>query len=472
MTKSIILTLCFLLSITSLSARSRQLPLDTARALQSAVISYKMVDLETGAVVASRNSSQCATPASITKIITTATALELLGPGFTFDTRIETDGILLDDGTLEGNIIIRGGADPTLGSIFLGDRNFISHFAIQIQRYGIRRITGNIVATASCLDHCPVPLKWSWEDIGAHYGAGAFGLSAFDNTSIITLRSGATGSKPEVLSIWPEMPNMRTFNEIIVPIIPKDSIVVFNAPYSHQRILQGCISPNRNNQVVKASISNPPLLVADYLYNELRGRGITIDGSAIVDDTTRFASTDTIYTNHSRRLEEVIRLTNYKSNNLYAELTFRRLGCINGMTGATTGMATTMVKTFWTGAGLDCNSLFLYDGCGLAPQNAFSADFLTDVLIYMDKSRYRDQFYNSLPTAGKEGTVAGFLRNTPLEGRARIKSGSISGVQCFSGYITAASGHRYAFTIMMNNYSCSRRDIRKIMEHWLTRDAK
>lgn len=451
---------------------AKKAPLDTACALQSAIISYKMVDLETGRTVAERNSSKCATPASITKLITTATALELLGPDFTFDTQIETDGTLLPDGTLDGNIIIRGGADPTLGSIFLGDRNFISHFASAIQRYGVRRITGNVVANATCLDHCPVPLKWSWEDIGAHYGAGAFGLSAFDNTSIITLKSGNPGTTPQIMSILPDLPETRTINEITTPAIPNDSVVVFNAPYSRQRILQGSISANRNNQVVKASISNPPLLVADYLYNELKGRGINIGGKAMVDDTTAFVSTDTIHVNHSRRLSEIIQLTNFKSNNLYAELTFRRLGCINGLSNATSGTATTVVKTFWQTKGLNVESLFLYDGCGLAPQNAFSADLLTDILVYMSKSDYWLEFYNSLPAAGKEGTVGGFLRRTPLEGKARIKSGSISGVQCYSGYIMPDSGRKYAFTLMINNYSCSRKEIRRVMEQWLIRDAR
>lgn len=446
---------------------------DTACALESAVISYKMVDLATGSVVAERNGSKCATPASITKLITTATALELLGADFTFDTQIEIDGTLLSDGTLDGNLLIRGGADPTLGSIFLGDRNFISHFASAVQRYGIRKITGNVIANAACLDHCPVPLKWSWEDIGMHYGAGAYGLSAFDNTSIVTLRSGAPGTTPEIMSIWPELPNMRTINEVCVPTVPNDSVVVLNAPYSGQRILQGCISPNRNNQVVKASISNPPMLVAVYLYNELKGRGIEIGGKAMVNDSTVFADTDTVYVNRSRPLRDIIKLTNFKSNNLYAELIFRRLGCLNATSGAASSInSIAVLKSFWQTKGIDIQSLFIYDGCGLAPQNAFSAGMLTDMLLYMSKSDNWTDFYNSIPLAGKEGTVAGFLRKTPLEGKARIKSGSISGVQCYSGYITPDSGKRYAFTVMINNYACSRREIRKVIEQWLVRDAK
>lgn len=473
MKRFIIILVGILLIVGEMSARPRGIEqIDTVAALRSAVVSYKMVDLETGEVVASRNSAKCATPASVTKLITTATALELLGADFTFDTYIETDGTLLEDGTLDGNLIIRGGADPTLGSIYLGDRNFISTFASAVQRYGIRRITGDVVASSGCLDHCPVPLKWSWEDIGAHYGAGAYGLSAYDNTCIITLKTGKAGSRPQIMSIWPDLQGIRTINELSVPVIPQDSVVVFNAPYSRQRILQGVVSPDRNNYVVKSSISNPPLLVAEYLHRELVDRGVEVSGKAAVDDTTVFAVVDTVYVNHSRPLKEIIRLTNFKSNNLYAELTFRRLACTEGVRGATSAMSLGVVRDYWKNRGVDVQSLFLYDGCGLAPQNGFSADFLTDVLLEMSKSPNYGYFYESLPTAGKEGTVGALLRNTPLEGRARVKSGSISGVQSYSGYITSVSGRKYAFTVMVNNYACKRREVRKIIEHWLVRDAR
>lgn len=470
--KRIALLLLSVLVVSVIVSARKSEPLDTAVALKSAVISYKMVDLETGEVIASRNSQKCATPASITKLITTATALEILGADFTFDTNIETDGTLLPDGTLDGNLIIRGSADPTLGSVFLGNRNFISAFASAVQRYGIRRITGNVIAYAECLDHSPVPLKWSWEDIGLHYGAGAYGLSAYDNTSIITLKSGKSGTQPQITSIWPELPDMHTVNEIKIPPIPNDSVVVFCSPYSRQRILQGCMSADRNNYVVKASISNPPLLVATDLHRSLTDRGVAIGGKPMVSVSVK-PSTDTIYVNRSRPLSDIIRLTNFKSNNLYAELTFRRLGNPDNLPiSATSAMSIATVRRFWKEKGLDMSSLFLYDGCGLAPQNSFNASLLTDILVMMYKSRNWQPFFNSLPTVGKEGTVCGLLHNTVLEGKAKVKSGSISGVQCYSGYIMPDSGRKYAFTIMANNYACSRRDIRKIIEQWLIRDAK
>lgn len=467
------ITLLFvsIFSFTLFAAAPKPDDIDESFALKHALVSYKMVKVSTGETVAEENSQTCATPASITKLITTATAFELLGGNFSFKTTIEMMGDL-KDGVLTGDIIIRGDCDPTLGSVFLGDRNFISFFAQKIREYGIRHITGDIVAYTQSLNRCPVSLKWAWEDMGTHYGAGCYGLSCYDNTTIITLKSGVPGTRPEILSIWPDNDNMRTINEIETLVIANDSVLVFSAPYMNLRYLQGGMPANRNNYVVKANITNPPLLVVSKLKDELLGRGVKVDGNAVVDKVLDYSQGVVIYTNTSRSLSNIARVTNFKSNNMYAEHIFRRIGNLIAPQCATVTDAVNVVRNHWNRKGIDTSALFLYDGCGLAPQNAFSADLLTSILVEMRKSENWQEFRQSLPCAGKEGTVAGFLKKTPLEGRAWVKSGSISGVQCYSGYIIGNSGEEYLFTIMVNNYSCSRRQVRKIIENRLIRDAK
>ncbi|MDR1436935.1 MAG: D-alanyl-D-alanine carboxypeptidase, partial [Candidatus Symbiothrix sp.] len=121
----------------------------------------------------------------------------------------------------------------------------------------------------------------------------------------------------------------------------------------------------------------------------------------------------------------------------------------------------------WEEKGLDASALFMCDGSGLSPLNAVSAGFLTDLLVYM----YRTEgpsgaFSRSLPLAGQEGTVASFLKNTPLAGKARIKSGSITGVQSYSGYIEK-NGGKYAFSLIINHFSGERPTLRKTVEELL-----
>ena len=432
---------------------------------QHATISYEVVDIQSGTVVASQNPELCATPASVTKLITTATALELLGGDFQFSTYIETNGTIEGD-VLNGDLIIRGGADPTLGSIHLGDRAFLDYFVKVIMHAGIKHITGNVIVDPTCLDRCPASVKWIWEDMGFHYGAAAFGLSAYDNTSIITMNSGNFGTKPTITSVWPETPNLEIHNEVRTLKMPNDSVWAFCPPYGLALYLQGGMPANRNNYVVRTSIPNPPLMVAARLHQALPAWGVQVDGDYMVQEEYIDEPRTLIYEYKSRKLREIIRLTNFKSNNLYAEHLFRRLGNIIMPHEATSSASIQVVKDYWAKQGVDVSALFLYDGCGLAAQNAYSAHFLNQILVHMRKSANWEDFYQSLPRAGREGTVGSFLYKTKLQDIARLKSGSLSGVQCYSGYIMYGD-KEYAVTVMVNNFTCKRKDVKKQIEEWL-----
>jgi D-alanyl-D-alanine carboxypeptidase/D-alanyl-D-alanine-endopeptidase (penicillin-binding protein 4) len=116
---------------------------------------------------------------------------------------------------------------------------------------------------------------------------------------------------------------------------------------------------------------------------------------------------------------------------------------------------------------LEVSSLQMHDGCGLAPQNAVSPQLLTDLLVYMHtRSNHAPLFFNSLPKAGQEGTLASFLKNTRLSGRIAAKSGSIGGVQCYAGYLIDGN-KRYAFTVMVNKFNGTRPQVRSAIEHLL-----
>lgn len=433
--------------------------------LQSATISYEVLDLKTGEIVASHNPMLCATPASITKLITTATALELLGGDFQFSTYIETNGTI-ENGVLNGDLIVRGGADPTLGSIHLGDRAFLDYFVKVIKHKGINHIKGNVIIDPNCLDRCPASVKWIWEDMGFHYGAAAFGLSAYDNTSIITMNSGEFGTKPIVTSVWPETPNLAIYNEVKTLRIPNDSVWAFCQPYGLALYLQGGMPTNRNNYVVRTSIPNPSLVVAKSLHKMLNDWGVKVDGNYTVQNEYFPEERTLIYEYKSRKLREIIRLTNFKSNNLYAEHIFRRLGNLIMPVEATSSASIQVVKDYWEKQGINVDALFLYDGCGLAAQNAYSAHLLNEILQHMRKSPNWEDFYQSLPRAGREGTVGSFLYRTKLQDKARLKSGSLTGVQCYSGYIIT-DNKEYAVTVMVNNFDCKRNEIKNHIESWL-----
>ena len=118
---------------------------------------------------------------------------------------------------------------------------------------------------------------------------------------------------------------------------------------------------------------------------------------------------------------------------------------------ATSNGAVQVVRSYWKSKGLPVDQLFMYDGCGLSPEDAVSSQFLVDLLIYMQtKSSYKEAFVNSLPVSGESGTLTSFLKKTALQGKVHAKSGTISRVKCYAGYVNT-NEKNYVFAIMVNN---------------------
>ena len=274
----------------------------------------------------------------------------------------------------------------------------------------------------------------------------------------LTFKSGAAGTTPQLVSVSPIIPDLHIDNQLRVLSIAADSGYIYGMPYDNRRFVLGGIPANRERYTLRGDIPNPPMLVAQLLDSALREQGVITQGECTAR-VPQSGTRQTLLTHQSPKLSEIIKLTNFKSNNLYAEHLFKRIA-LERYSEASNAKAAEVIKRFWSSKGIDVSSLFLKDGSGLSPQNAFSASTLNDILIYMyTKSHQKDAFIASLPRAGKEGTVAGFMAKTPLEGKVWMKSGSISGVQCYSGYILDGN-KQYAFTIMVNNWGGARNDVR------------
>ena len=159
-----------------------------------ASVSLCIKDADNGEIITEYNSDKSLIPASVMKLITSGVALELLGPQYTFKTIIGYTGSLNKrTGRLSGNIVIKGGGDPALGSEYFRDhyQDFIDRWVSEIKKTGIKRVDGRVITDDSYYDFLPVPAKWQWEDIGNYYGAGVYGLSVFDNTVEIHLQTSS-----------------------------------------------------------------------------------------------------------------------------------------------------------------------------------------------------------------------------------------------------------------------------------------
>ncbi|MDH8701204.1 D-alanyl-D-alanine carboxypeptidase/D-alanyl-D-alanine-endopeptidase (penicillin-binding protein 4) [Dysgonomonadaceae bacterium PH5-43] len=418
--------------------------------LKHSAISFELINISSGKIVSEYNSDMSLKPASINKIITTATALEVLGSDYTYKTSLFYDGTIRNS-LLNGNLYIEGSGDPTLGSEFISKNKeaFLLEYLKAMRSLGIKQIKGDIVILDQLFGYNGIPNKWLLEDIGNYYASGTYGISIFDNMYRLYLRSAQPRSRVKVLKTLPVM-DLVYDNQMIAGSTNADRSLITGMPFSRERRLTGSIPPNKKEYIIKGDIPDPGLFLASYFKSFLEKNNIKVMGKATTYRLNKINATNKtkIAEIESPDIATISRVINVRSNNHYAEHLYKLL--ISKKVN---------IVNHWKSKGLDSSSLFIYDGCGLSPCDAVSASFMNKILTYMYNSKNKEAFYNSLPLAGKEGTVVSFLKNSKLEGKARVKSGSIANVCSYSGYIEHED-NIYAFTIIINNFTGTRSQLR------------
>lgn len=481
----IFLLSCFLLSASSSTSGNGQIP-QPVRALlnkpcmQGCSFSLSVKEVDTGAVLYAYEADRQLTPASVMKTITTATALELLGPDYRFPTTLAYDGNLIN-GTLEGNLYIQGSGDPTLGSAhFAPDKNtytpdqntFLPEWIAALQKTGIREIRGAVIADESIFDTEGVSMKWVREDVGSYYGAGSYGLCVFDNFYRLYLRTAGAGSRPQIQRTEPELPELHFYNYLKAKHVSVDSSYIVGAPFASDRYLYGLVPVNRTAYILKGDIPDPALFLARYVSRRLEQKGIRVEDKPtcyrLLEEEGKWQLQERkqICTTYSPSLEEIVKVTNHVSHNLFADALIKTIGLSSGRP-SSFGQGIRTVHAYWEEKGLDTSSLWMYDGSGLAVTDKVSARFMTDILAYMaTRSEVSEAFIRSLPQAGVEGSVRNFLKGSRLQGKVRLKSGSMSRVKGYAGYIDH-NGKRYAIALFVNNYACEGRAMNRALEELL-----
>lgn len=433
--------------------------------IQFANVGLEIRRLSTGEIVDSYRSRNLIPPASVMKLFTTATALELWGEDYRIATELRYSGEI-KQGVLHGNLYIVGKGDPTLGGKDWGDNAFLTQWVDAIKKAGIHQIEGKVVADGSYYDGDALNPGWLYEDIGNYYAPGIFALAYLDNTMNIQLRSGAIGSTAHVIKTFPTIPGLQFENHIRCTEIDYDGAWVHGLPYQNCRYLTGSIPSNLGVFGVRGDIPNPPLLLAQHLTKSLRSNGIEVSDSAMAIAENNKKTATLLYTHYSPTLAKIIEQTNLHSINLNAEMLFRNLGGQRGVP-CTIRNASEYIKQFWRNRGVDIYTAQILDGCGLSPQNGVSADNLVNLLTYMAHSKQQKAFYQSLPISGQSGTLKQLLAKTELTGKVHAKSGTIKGTRNYAGYISLPSGDQLVFAVMVNSSNASNAQIKSAIEKYL-----
>lgn len=437
---------------------------------KNAAEGIQIMDLESEKPLFELNADKLMIPASTLKIITSATALEILGADYHSQTKIGYTGDLLKTNEIKGDLVVLGGGDPTLGSEYFNQiescRDFVKIWVQKIKAAGIRKITGDIIFDGSVYDSEKIPPTWIWGDIGNYYGAGASAFSCYDNLFRITFKSPKEmGEKTEIISVIPKIEGLEIVNEVVSSDDNRDLAFVFGSPLDKKRVIRGTIPKDRKAFTIKAAVHHPEELLAEALLNQLAKEGVFISGE-VKFETVNKNQFHTIYIHESPKLEDIIKVLNHESVNLFAEHLVLQIAAEKaGLGNREKGLK--LVREFWDSKGIDTHNLFMEDGSGLSHFNAVSPAQINSILNYMEgKSENRKAFLYSLPSAGN-GTIKSFGADSFPQNTLKAKSGSMTRVRCYAGYLNTDSGKNIAFTVMFNHFSGTHANLIKEIESLL-----
>lgn len=419
--------------------------------LRTASISWYALDAKTGEVIAETPQKSLA-PASVMKIVTTAAALEILGPQFRFKTEVGYSGkIENESGVLTGDLVIKGGCDPSFYSKYFADyyKGTFEDWAEEIKNSGIKKIKGDLVIDVSVMKDSSIPGGWAWDDIANYYGAGVSALNYFDNLYEIHFSSpSGIGKSAKIVYTLPAIDGLALENKVVTSDSNFDLSCVYGAPHSFRQEISGTIPMNRSDFVVRAATPDPAVSVAAEFKKILSQKGILLQG--VVRKTAQNKQFTVLAEKLSPELKDLIVPLNQKSINLFAEQLLLEIGRAMKNDPSLQPSIDALYE-FWKNK-VNCEGFFPTDGSGLSRSGSITTRTLAEIVAYMYKGQNSEVFFNSLPLAGVSGTLDNSFRRTPLENNLRAKTGSMKRVRSLAGIFTGKTGKKIAFALILNNF--------------------
>lgn len=465
-----------------------------------------------GRLLYEKNDAQMFAPASNAKLLTTSTALALLGPDATELTRVIANTAPDAKGVVHGDITLIGVGDASMSGRaypYAGHTErpnpplaALASLADQLQQRGVRRVEGNIVGDDTAFPWEPYGSGWAWDDLEWSWGAPVSALTVNDNIVYLTVAPGARAGDALTFT-WDPAPTDsyykvnntgRTSASGSQPSLGLD-----RPPGSHEIRIFGTLPVAGPAMHLALAIQDPAEFAAMALQQMMEQRGIAVTGRrlarhrpsadtsiyeesvlrplALPQDTAAAAPIQlapalppgavVLASRTSVPLLQDMTVTNKVSQNLHAEIFLRLVGERFGGDGSIVEGAR-VVRAFILRAGVQPRDFFFYDGSGLSPQDEVTPRAMTTLLRYVAEQPWGAEFRQTLPVGGIDGTLSDRFTRAPLRGHVFAKTGTLDEVNTLSGYVTAASGRTLVFSVLCNGHVPNVKGITKTIDAIVT----
>jgi D-alanyl-D-alanine carboxypeptidase/D-alanyl-D-alanine-endopeptidase (penicillin-binding protein 4) len=452
------LAACLLLPLLSLQAQPAEALRQLLRAdgLAHASIGVSVKRVADGRVICEHAPVLSLRPASVLKILPALLALEKRGERFTYRTTLSYTGEIRD-GVLDGQLLVAAGGDPALESAYFPRRSFLQRAVEAIREAGITHLRA-APAVVGADDPVFIPGSWPWEDLSNHYGATYHPFNYRDNSYALTLQAGAPGAPAEIVALFPAGINLAFDNRVITDPAGRNEVWIYGGPSASPLLLRGSVTGDPRRYTVKGAMHDPARAFIGELIDRLEHAGVTVDAPPSPRDAPLPATgAHVLLTEESPPLSEIIYHANKRSVNLFAEA----LGAL-----VDPARFDRAAKERLSASGIDTSGVTLADASGLSPANVAPASFFTDLLRWAYPRASR-AFWNSLPQGATDAPLAIYSDHPALGKRLHAKTGSMTGVRALAGYLLTPRDGLLAFTILINNYTCTPRQLQEHVRDFL-----
>jgi D-alanyl-D-alanine carboxypeptidase/D-alanyl-D-alanine-endopeptidase (penicillin-binding protein 4) len=442
--------------------------------------------LDNGEVIYRRNAERLVMPASNMKLLTSSAALVRLGADFRYRTTVLTRGARRGD-TLAGDLVVVGRGDPAFSLHASGGTDVLASlrpWADSLRAHGVRAVAGRVVGDGSWFTDPPLGRGWAWDDLAESYAAGVSALQFNEGFALLQVAPGDSAGAPVRAAWLPAGAPMRIFASATTA--PRDSAIerieFDRAPFSDSVTVWGRLSAGHAPLSFEVAVPDPVRFFEAALTQALREAGIAVLGRAAPAPAAPAvpaaaatmppapAVAETLFVWRSPPLRDILPLFLKPSQNQIGETLLRTLGGeVKGVASADSGRAA--VREVLRDFGVADDAYVIADGSGLSRYDYVAPETLARILLGMARRPDFDVFYQALPIAGVDGTIATRLRGTAAANNVHAKTGSISNVRSLSGYVTSADGERFVFVMIANHFTTSRRVVEVVQDHVLQRLA-